>query len=84
MQRILESRPIPQQGLRSAMGLRRVGKRYGAARTEAACALALRFGATSYKPVERLLKLGREGAGDDPESLVPIEHDNVRGPDSFN
>ena len=84
VKRIFESRPVMQQGLRSAMGLRRIGQRYGPDRTEAACGLALRFGATSYKPVERLLKLGREGTGGGDESPTPIEHDNVRGPDSFN
>jgi len=30
------------------------------------------------------LKLGREDSGSVDESPVPIEHDNVRGPDSFN
>lgn len=84
VKRILESRPIMQQGLRSAMGLRRIGQRYGPDRTEAACGLALRFGAKSYKPVENLLKLGRERSEGGDESPVPIAHDNVRGPDSFN
>jgi len=66
------------------MGLRRIGQRYGPERTEAACEVALGFGATSYKPVERLLKLNREGGSNADESPAPIEHDNVRGPDSFN
>lgn len=81
--RILESRPVMQQGLRSALGLRRVGKRYGPDRTEAACKLALSYGGRNYKNVERLLKLGRERGDDAAEERLPIEHDNVRGPDSF-
>jgi transposase len=82
--RLLESRPIAQQGLRSALGLRRVGKKYEPARVESACKLALGYGARSYKSVARLLKLGREGGLDETTDRPPIEHDNVRGPDSFN
>jgi transposase len=81
--KLLESRPIAQQGLRSALGLRRVGKAYAPARVEAACALALSYGARSYKSVARLLKLGREGGLGAAEDRPPIAHDNVRGPDSF-
>jgi len=81
--RILESRGIQKQGLRSALGLRRVGLKYGPEKTERACAVALRYGAASYKPVERILKNGGEDASVS-TSPSPIAHDNVRGPDSFN
>ncbi len=81
--RIVESRAIRQQGLRSALGLRRVGLKYGSERTERACEVALRYGASSYKPVERILRHGGENPAD-PTPPSPIQHDNVRGPDSFN
>ena len=71
-------------GYRSGQGLRRVGREYGGERTERACAIALQWGARSYKPVERMLKLGRESQEPDDEPSVPIEHDQVRGPDYFN
>jgi transposase len=79
---ILSACPIREQGYRSARGLQRVGQKYGPERTEAACARALSFGARSYKPVERILRLGRETAGTDDgaDQGSGIRHDNVRGP----
>jgi hypothetical protein len=44
-------------GLRSALGLRRVAKACEPARIEEACELALRLGGSSYKSVERMLRL---------------------------
>lgn len=44
----------------------------------------MHFGARSYKPVERLLKLGREQLalpGD--TDVKPITHENVRGSNYF-
>jgi transposase len=82
VKRLLESNPVMEMGWRSARGLQRVGERYGAERTEQACERALRFGARSYKPVERILALGRENIpipGDEPPEAPIIEHENVRG-----
>ncbi len=82
VRRLLESNPVMEMGWRSARGLQRVGERHGAERTELACARALRLGARSYKPVERILALGRESVplpGDEPPESPIIEHENVRG-----
>lgn len=84
MVQILERHPNLVNGFRSGQGLRRVGRKYGAERTERASAIALRWGATSYKPVERMLRLGLESQPPDDEPSAPIEHDQVRGPDYFN
>jgi hypothetical protein len=86
VQRLLDANPVREQGWRSARGLQRVGEKYGAERTEQACGTALRFGARSYKPVERLLVLGREGVGlrdEDAPDAAAIQHENVRGPDYY-
>jgi transposase len=86
VRRLLESNPVMEMGWRSARGLQRVGERYGAERTEQACARALRFGARSYKPVEKMLALGRECLplpGDEPSDAPVIEHNNVRGPSHY-
>jgi hypothetical protein len=85
VRRLLDANPVREQGWRSAKGLQRLGKKYGEARLEAACGHALHFGARSYKPVERLLELGREqlelpGAS---EQTTAVSHENVRGPDYF-
>lgn len=77
-----DSNPIAQQRWRSARGLKRVGELYPALRVEAACEMALRFNGKSYRAVERILRLGRDQPGGK-GSRVPIEHDNVRGPDAF-
>jgi transposase len=84
--RLLQSNPYPQQCWRSARGLKRVGQKYGAERTEVACQRALKFGARSYKPVERMLKYGfdqRPLPEEEASEADVIEHDNVRGPDYY-
>ena len=53
---ILASRPHPQQGFRSCLGIMRLGKSYGDERLEAACQRALTLGACSYKSLESILK----------------------------
>lgn len=78
---ILASRPHPEQGYRSCLGLLRLSKQYPAPRLEAACARALTIQATSYKSVQSILRTGL-----DQQALVPVAtpprpvHDNVRGP----
>jgi hypothetical protein len=72
VRRLLDANPIREQGWPSATGLERLAKKYGATRLEAACAQALRFGARSYKPVERILALGREST-EAPDLLEVME-----------
>lgn len=85
MKRILESNHYRDQTWRSGRALKRIGEKYGAERTEAACARGLAFGASSYKPIERMLKLGLEQRPDPDGEVVSssIEHDQVRGPDYY-
>ncbi len=81
---ILESRPHPEQGYRSCLGLLRLRRRYKDIRLEAACARALVAGARSYRHVESILKHGL-----DCQALLPLAeteagprspHENLRGP----
>lgn len=86
MQRILESNPVREVCWRSGKGLQRLCGKYGAQRVEAACSRALHLGAHGYKPVERLLRLGRDEMalpGQQPEERASIVHDNVRGPNYY-
>lgn len=82
---ILQSRPHPEQGFRSCLGILRLAKRYGDARLEAACARALRAGARSYRHVDSILKHGLDrvlvNEADPPTR--PITHENVRGRDFY-
>lgn len=79
---ILASRPHPQQGFRSCLGIMRLGKRYGTERREAACQRALTIGACSYKSIESMLKQGLENnplpAKGNAQTV--LDHDNIRGP----
>jgi transposase len=79
---ILASRPHPQQGFRSCLGLLRLGKRYSPERLEAACRRALVIGSASYKSVQSILKTGLDSqplpVPETPET-PPIEHPNIRG-----
>jgi transposase len=79
---VMESRPHPQQGFRSCLGIMRLGDRFGADRLEAACARALATGAVSYRSIKSILLKGLDRQpvpGQQVPESEPIEHDNVRG-----
>ena len=57
---ILRSRPHPEQGFRSCIGILGLVKRFGTARVDAACARALVLGTRSYNSVATILKNHRE------------------------
>jgi len=81
---LLESRPHPEQGFRSALGVLRLEKRYGASRLELACARSLSIHSLSYKSVSSILQHGLEQR---PLVDVPLRanptHVNVRGPNYY-
>lgn len=82
---ILRSRPHPEQGFRSCLGLFRLGRRHGEARLEAACARALAVGALSYRSVDSILKGGLEHTAlpEPPPVRATRTHANVRGPAAY-
>jgi transposase len=82
---ILASRPHPQQGFRSCLGLMRLGNRYGDERLEAACQRAITLGACSYKSIESMLKhdLDRQPLPAQPVAVPTVTHDNIRGPQYY-
>jgi transposase len=78
---LLHSRPHPEQGFRSCVGVLSLVKRYGPDRVEAACERALLIQARSYSSVVSILKNNLDGrpptsAPDQP----PLVHPNIRGP----
>jgi transposase len=79
---ILRSRPHPEQGFRSCIGILRLAKRYDAARLDAACARALALGTRSYSSVAAILKNAQERRTRDPE-LPSLLHENIRGPEYY-
>ncbi len=83
VEEILTSRPHPQQGYRSCMGIIRLTKSYGSDRLEAACKRACYFRAFSYKSIESILKnnLDREPLPDETKERTTTVHThvNIRG-----
>jgi len=79
---VLNSRPHPQQGFRSALGILRLGQGYGEERLEAACARALALGAHSYKSIQSILRQGldRQALPTTQALDLDLEHENLRGP----
>ena len=80
VERILEAYPHPEMGYRSCLGVIRLGRRYPAARVEAAAERALRTGAVSYKSLDSILRRHLdEQPLDAPAARPPASHDNLRG-----
>jgi len=83
VEQMLASRPHPEQGYRSCLGLLRLVKQYGPDRVEAASARAVAVGARSYRHVDAMLKHGLDRVPLDANESSPAPrsaHANVRGP----
>jgi transposase len=90
IQAIMASRPHPELGYRSCLGIMRLSGRYPQPRMEAACRRALVIGARSYRSVESILAHGLDATplpGEDTDELdqqqpadPPRLHDQLRGP----
>lgn len=78
---ILKSRPHPEQGFRSCLGIFRLGKTYGGDRLEAACQRALAVQSLSYRSIQSILKNGldRQPLPDAAPDQPRREHANLRG-----
>jgi transposase len=80
VQALLASRKHPQQAYRSCMGILRLAKRYSEERLEAACRRALPAGIHSYKGVKNILDAKLDQVEpEEPASVVPTDHENIRG-----
>ena len=78
---ILATKPHPEMGYRSCLGLVRLGGKHTAERLEAAAARALHFGAYSFHSVESILEHHLESQPLAVPQTPPaaILHDNIRG-----
>ena len=79
---MLDERAHPEQGYRSCLGLLRLGKQYGEARLDAACARAVHGGARSYRHVAAILKHGLDRLSASVErrgDQASLVHDHLRG-----
>ena len=79
---IMESRPHPEQGFRSCLGIMRLADHYSQPRLEKACARALAIKAFSYKNIKSILKNGLDRQAllfEDLDQQPPTTHQNIRG-----
>ena len=80
--KIIESKPHPEQGYRSCLGIIRLAKKYSPERLEDACQRALKVKAFSYKSVNSILKNKLDQQALPFEEAVPtktVSHHNIRG-----
>ncbi len=86
---ILESKPHPQQGFRSCLGIIHLGKQYPKERLEAACAYALSIQGFFYKSVQSILKNGLDQKHtllpkrEESTLPLPLQHPNIRGKEYY-
>jgi hypothetical protein len=81
---VVKSRMFTPQAFRSCIGILRLSKKYTPERTEAACAIALKAGMSSYKYVDNILKNNRDQQKPIGTRQIPIPfHDNIRGEQAY-
>lgn len=81
-QTIMDSRPHPEQGFRSCLGIIRLADRYGKHRVEAVCQRAITLSLESYKSIKSMLETNQDKrplANDQPSSLGVNPNSHVRG-----
>jgi transposase len=78
---IMKSRPHPEQGFRSCLGILSLLSSYGPERLEAAARRGNEIGSTSYGSIKSILEnnLDRAYAQTDAADAAPIKHPNIRG-----
>ncbi len=76
---IMKTKPHPEQGYRSCLGILRLSKKYGDQRLENASLKAITIGAYSYKSVESILKNVLESEELPKEHKSHPIHQNLRG-----
>jgi transposase len=79
---LFETKPHPEMGYRSCLGLIKLSKQYGIPRLDHACQIAINNGSPSFNSIQSILKKGIdllsiEDKGNQDGSL-PL-HENVRG-----
>ena len=85
VENILTSKPHPEMGYRSALGVIRLERKYGAERLEAACTRAVRLKIYRFQSVNSMLQSGLDRQPL-PELLLmpsPVLHENLRGPEYY-
>lgn len=85
VERILQSRPHPEMGYRSCLGIIGLSRKYPIDRVEAAAHRALAIGSYSFKSVKSILENGldRKPLHSQLELIPAPNHPNIRGPQYY-
>jgi transposase len=87
MEKVMASKPHPEQGFRSCLGILRLGQKYGAERLENACRRAVAIKGYSYTSVQSILKRGLDTQPlpsiRPQQQMLPLFHSNIRGKDYY-
>jgi transposase len=86
VEHVLATKPHPEQGFRSCLGIIRLGKTYSNERLEKAAERAAALGTKNYKSLKSILKTGLDKQPLTPEpkqTELPLEHENIRGADYY-
>jgi transposase len=86
IEEILRSKPHPEIGYRSCLGIMSLGRSYGDDRLEAASTRAVYLGLASYRSLKSILNTSLDRAPIDEaqtETRLPKDHGNIRGPDYY-
>jgi transposase len=86
VEKILASRPYPEQAYKACMGIMRLERDYEPARVEAAAQRALRFNACSYRSMQSILAAGLDRQTEPGEPLKQLTlpfHQNIRGQEYY-
>jgi transposase len=85
IEQLLDSRPHPEQGYRSCLGLMKLARTYPPERLEAACQRSLEIQALSYRSVKSILASGVDRLPLQPSLplRLPTQHPHLRGPDYY-
>jgi transposase len=85
VEHVMRTKPHPEQGYRSCLGVIKLADRYDKERVEAACRRARAIGSPTYTSVKSILASGLDTRPlPEPEQAsLLLDHENVRGPGYF-
>lgn len=77
---VMTSRPHPEQGFRTCLGVLALAKSYDALRLDAACQRGLMIRARSVTSIKSILQYGLDRAFlEEAAEELPLQHSNIRG-----
>jgi hypothetical protein len=82
----LSTRPYPEQGYKTCLGIINLTRNYDPVRVEAAAKRALKFRACSYRSMKAILASGLDRQPDNEDQPVLtglLPHQNIRGPEYY-